>query len=67
MGWSNRRKEQDMKTRMDMIVELIHELDNDLLSTQQKFKSVKLYRDKGVITNEEAVDLITEYNIHVAY
>lgn len=54
-------------TRMDAIVRLIHTLDNDLLTAKAKFDDIKLYRDRGIITNEEAVDLITAYDIHIAY
>ena len=52
---------------MDMIVTLIHTLDNELVTAKAKFADIKLYRDKGIITDEEAVDLITAYNIHIAY
>ena len=54
-------------TRMDAIVRLIHTLDNDLITTKAKFNDIKLYRDRGIITNEEAIDLITAYDIHIAY
>ena len=54
-------------TRMDGIVKLIHTLDNDLITTKAKFDDIKLYRDRGIITNEEAVDLIIAYDIHIAY
>ena len=54
-------------SRMDMIVTLIHTLDNELVTAKAKFADIKLYRDTGIITDEEAVDLITAYNIHIAY
>lgn len=48
---------------MDRLIRLIHTLDSEEVSTASKYADIKLYRNEGVITDEEAVDLITAYNI----
>ena len=54
-----------MKTRMDMIVKLIHILDDKTASDEYKLKEICYCRDQGVITDEEGVDLVTAYSIWV--
>ena len=54
-----------MKSRMDKIVKLIHMLDDKTFSDEQKLNEIVYLRDQGIITDEEGVDLVTEYSIWV--
>ena len=61
-----RRKETKMRryTKMDKMILLIHYLDSDATDLQ-KVNEIRLFRDDGVITDEEGVDLVLAYNLHI--
>lgn len=54
-----------MKTKMDTIVKLIHILDDTNASDKYKLNEIVYCRDHGIITDDEAVDLVTRYSIWV--
>ena len=53
-------------TKMDMMIQLIHTLDSESASSETKLGDIKFYRDNGVITADEAIDLVTAYDIRKA-
>ena len=48
-------------TNIMRLVGLIRALEQDARSADSKVRIIKMYRDNGVITNDEAVDLVIEY------
>ena len=43
------------------VVHLIRTLESDDFSKESKLRDIKLYRDNGDITEDEAIDLSIEY------
>ena len=43
------------------IARLIRELENEDRSRDSKIRILKMYRDQGVITEEDAIELVIEY------
>jgi hypothetical protein len=58
-----RRDEKIMESRIIQLAHLIEYLakPNYNVSMQSKIAEIKLARDNGIITQDEAIDLATEY------
>ena len=52
-----------MRNKITKVIQLIHILDSENISTDDKWQYIKAARRERIIDSDEAVDLIDEYGL----
>ena len=52
-----------MMTKMESLIWLFKELENESISDATKIETLKEYRDKGIISEDDAITIVINYNL----